>query len=76
MHISEYVYKNCLKELGILLKCRETFEKILAAYNSSKNTGLPKFFFLSFWQLYFKNIIFLKKPKGAYYADFYEFKTN
>ena len=67
MHISEYVCKNCLKELGILLKCRESFKKFLAAYNSSKNAGLPKFFFLDFSQMYFKKI---------YYVDFYEFKTN
>ena len=44
MHISEYLCKTCLKELGILLKCRETFEKFIAAWNSSKNTGLPQFF--------------------------------
>ena len=31
MHISEYPCKTCLKILGILLKCRETFEKFLAA---------------------------------------------
>ena len=42
MHISEYVCNTCLKELGILLKCRETFEKFLAAWNSSKNTGLSQ----------------------------------
>ena len=60
MRISEYVYKTCLKELGILLKCREGFEKSFAACNSSKNTG---FFFKSFWQLYFKNINFLTKTK-------------
>ena len=44
MHFSEYICKTCLKELGILLKCRETFEKFIAAWNSSKNTGLPQFF--------------------------------
>ena len=44
MHFSEYICKTCLKELGILLKCRETFEKFIAAWNSSKNTGLPHFF--------------------------------
>ena len=49
MHISEYVCKACLKELGILLKCRETFEKFVAACNCSKNTGLPKYFFTGFW---------------------------
>ena len=63
MHISEYVCKTCLKELGILLKGRETFEKFLAACNSSNNTGLPQFFFTSFYQLYFKNISFLTKTK-------------
>ena len=35
MHISEYVCKTCLKELGILLKCRETFKKFIAAWNSA-----------------------------------------
>ena len=44
MHISEYVCKTCLKELGTLLKCREIFEKFLAACNCSKNTGLPQCF--------------------------------
>ena len=63
MHISGYVCKICLRELEILLKCRETFEKFLAACNSSKNTGLPQFFFKGFWQLYFKNINFLTKTK-------------
>ena len=63
MHISEYVCKTCLKELGILLKCRETFKKFLAACNSSKNTGLPQFVFTGFWQLYFKNINFPTKTK-------------
>ena len=58
-----YVCKTCLKEVWILLKCRETFEKFLAACNSSKNTGLPQFFFKGFWQLYFKNINFLTKTK-------------
>ena len=63
MHISEYVWKTCLKELGILLKCRETFVKFLAACTSSKNTGLPQYFFTGFWQLYFKNMDFLTKTK-------------
>ena len=76
MHISEYGCKTCLKNLGILLKCRETFEKFLAACNSSKNTGLPQFFSKVFWQLHFKNISLLTKTESAYYADFYEFKTT
>ena len=76
MHISEYVRKTCLKELGILLKCRETFEKFLAACSSSKNTGLPRFFFKAFWQLYFKNNNFLTKTKRCLYADFYKSKSN
>ena len=70
------VCKIWLKELGILLKRRETFEKFSAACNSSKNTGIPHIFFIGFWQLYFKNINFLKKTKGTYHADFYEFKTK
>ena len=63
MHISEYVCKTCLKELGILLKYRETFETFLVTCNSSKNTGLPQFFSKVFGQLYFKDISFLKKTK-------------
>ena len=63
MHISEYVCKNCLKELEILLECRETFEKFLASCNSSKDTGPPLFFFKVFWQLYFEGISFLTKTK-------------
>ena len=42
MCISAYICKICFKELGILLKCRETFEKCIAACNSSKNIGLPQ----------------------------------
>ena len=44
MHIFKYVCKICLKELRILLKCRETFEKFLPTCNSSKNNGRPHFF--------------------------------
>ena len=73
MHISEHVCKNCLQELGILLKCRETFEKFLAACNSSKKAGLPQFFFKVLWKLYFKNINFLTKTKRRPNADVYEF---
>ena len=76
MHISEYACRTCLKELGILLKCKETFEKFLATCNSFKNTGLPQFCFKGFWQLYFKNINFLPKTKRCLYADFYEFKAR
>ena len=61
MHISENACKTCLKELGILLECRKTFVKFLAACNSSTNTGLPQFFFTGFWKLYFTNISFLTK---------------
>ena len=75
MHVSEYVCKNWLKELEILLKCRKMFEKVLAACNSFKITGLPQFFFKEFWQLYFKNINFLTKTKRFLHAEFYEFKT-
>ena len=64
MHISEYVCKTCLKESGILLKWRETFEKFLAACISSKNTGVPQFFFYTgFRQLHFKTINFPTKTK-------------
>ena len=48
MHISEYVCKTCLKELGIFLKCMKIYEKFPAGCNSSKNTGLPQFFFHTF----------------------------
>ena len=48
MYISEYACRTCLKELGILLKCRKVFEKFLAACNSSKNAGLPQVFFPQF----------------------------
>ena len=58
------------------VKCKETFEKFLAACNSSKNICLQKFFFKGFWQLYFKNINFPTKTKRCLYAEFYEFKTN
>ena len=63
MHVSEYVCKTCFKELGILLKCRKTFEKCFAACISSKSTGLSHFFFTGFWQLYFKTINFITKTK-------------
>ena len=35
--------ENNFKELRILLKCREAFEKFIAACNSSKTTGLSSF---------------------------------
>ena len=77
MRISENACKTCLKELGILLECRKTFVKFLAACNSSTNTGLPQFFFHRFLKTVFYEHQFPnKKPKGAYYADFYQFKTN
>ena len=57
MHVSEYVCKICLREEGILLKCRKAFEIFLAECNSSKNTGLPQFFFIGFWQLYFNSLL-------------------
>ena len=44
MHISDYVCKTCLTELGILLQCRETIEKVLATCYCSQNSGLPQFF--------------------------------
>ena len=61
MHISEYACKNYLKELGILLECREIFEKFLAA--SYSPTGLTQFFFQIFPTTAFKNISFLTKSK-------------
>ena len=76
MHICEYICKTCLKELGILLKCRQIFEKFIAAWIYSKNTGLPQFFFKDFWQMYLKNTNFLTKTKRCFYAEFYVFKTN
>ena len=75
-HISEYVCKTCLEELGILLKYRETFKKLIATCNSSKNTGLSQFSFKGFWQLCFKNVNFLTKTKKWLYTDFYELKPN
>ena len=45
MHVSEYVCKTRLKELGILLRCKETLQAILAACNFSKNGVLPQIFF-------------------------------
>ena len=63
MHISEYICKTCLKELGILLKCRETFEKFLAACQLFWKYWSSKFFSIISWQLYFKNINFLTKTK-------------
>ena len=53
MHTLEYIWKTCIKELRNFLKWRETFEKVLAACNSSQNTGLPWFFLKVFWRLYF-----------------------
>ena len=58
MHISGYVRKICLKELGILLKCRETFKELLAAWNSSKNTGLPQLFLKFFGKCILRISIF------------------
>ena len=61
MHISECVRKSSPKELRILLKCRETCEKVLAAFYSSKILVFHDF--KDSWQLYFKKINFLTKAK-------------
>ena len=76
MHISEYVCITCLKELGVLLKCMEIFERFLAACNCSKNAGVTQFFTKVSNNCILTTSISQQKPKGAYYADFYEFKTN
>ena len=44
IYISEYVSKTCLKELGILLKCRKTFENLFAAATLLKILVFKKFF--------------------------------
>ena len=53
MHSSEYVWKACLKELGILLKWGETFEKFLAACNCQlfQKYWSSTIFFTDFQQL-------------------------
>ena len=75
MHISEYICKTCLKELGILLKCRETFEKFIVAWNSAKNTGFPHFF-QRFLTTVFKEFQFPTKNQKVLLCCVYEFKTN
>ena len=66
-HTKKCIFLNMSAKLvlGVLLKCRKTFKKFLAACNSSKKTGLPQFFFKGFWQLHFKNINFLTKTKSC-----------
>ena len=76
MHISEYACITCLKKLGILLKCRETFEKISYSLPTLLKYWSSSIFFKDFWQLYLNNINFLAKTKWFLYAEFYEFKTN
>ena len=44
MHISEYVWKNCLKEFGILLKCWKTFKMFLQPATLHKMMVLHNFF--------------------------------
>ena len=61
----------CLKELGILLKCRETFEKFFAACNSSKNTRYAEFYEFKTTSLtskttFFKKVNPLKYPVQTY----------
>ena len=61
----------CLKELGILLKCRETFEQFFAACNSSKNTCYAEFYEFKTTSLtskttFFKKVNPLKYPVQTY----------
>ena len=64
MHISEYVCKSCLKELGILLKCKGTLQGILAACNFSEDAGLPQIF------LKISDIQYFKNKKEFYHLNY------
>ena len=60
-----------VKELGILLKCRETFEQFFAACNSSKNTRYAEFYEFKTTSLtskttFFKKVNPLKYPVQTY----------
>ena len=79
------VHKKCiflnmsakLKELLILLKCREPFEKFISVCTAFVLKILVFHnFFKGFWQLYFKNINFLTITKRCLYNDCYESKTK
>ena len=60
MYVSECVCKPCLKELGILLKCRDNFETHL------KILVFHIFFFKGFWELYFKEHGFPNKNQKVH----------
>ena len=57
--------KLVLKNWELCLNTGKPLKNFLqsATLNSSKNTGLPQFFFTGFSQLYFKNINLLAKTK-------------
>ena len=68
MPISEYVCKTCLKELEILLKCRKTFEKLLA-------TLLKILVFHNFFSKVSENCI-LRTPRSAFMLSFFNSKLT
>ena len=63
MHISEYIGKTCLKELGILLKFRETFEKFIAAWKYWSST-------ISFYEIS-STVIYISKDQKFIIHVFY-----
>ena len=65
IHISEYVSKTCLKELGILLKCRETFENLFAAATLRKILVFKKLFVKFSDNGILRTSISYQKPKGV-----------
>ena len=74
MHISEYVCKTCLKELGTFLKCREFFERFFQPASVLKILVFHNFI-SKFSGNYFKATYFLNKNQNVY-AAFREFKTT
>ena len=63
MHISEYIGKTCLKELGILLKFRKTFEKFIAAWKYWSST-------ISFYEIS-STVIYISKDQKFIIHVFY-----
>ena len=63
MHISEYVCKSCVKELGICWNAGKPLKNFFEPATLVKILVFQFFFFTGFWQLYFNNMNFLTKTK-------------
>ena len=76
MHVSGYACKTCLKELGILLKCKEPCMESLQSVTFLQMLVFHKFFLKISDILYFKNNNFLAKTKRCLLCWFLWIQTR